>query len=391
MPQASFIHATQTIDLNSVERTGEGFLVLNAVPARAGDYEYSAFEVWDLFPLANPNDTVIGRIDHKDLKTSLNSFKGAIITNDHPWPFVSLENIKDLQVGHMGDSVKISDELVNQKAYITNGNAIVEVEAGKQELSIGFVADLEKVDNKQDGEPDFYIRNIKVNHVAIVQKGRAGEQARLSHSSKNGGALLFEQRAIRNSKPLTNKKQEKNMPSMLIHGVSFEVDQQVADAIAAERSDYAEKLNNANTQADEALDQASTFEAERDKLQAENDSLVAKSDATAIANAVKAELAFSEKVQRVDSSYKHEVGADQVAVMREQLSNSNADFDYSDKSDAYIEAAFDLLVNSKEGGPGPLDKQVTHASGNDESDAQEKLRLANKKRAERDAKKQAGV
>lgn len=392
MTTASFIHASQNIDLNAVQRTSEGFLVLNAAPARAGDYEYSAHEVWELFPLADPHQTVIGRIETQDLKNALDTFKGAVITNDHPWPFVHFDNIQSLQVGHMGDAVSIKDDLVTQKAYITNGGMIAEIEAGKQELSIGFVADLSKVENKAQNEPDFYIRNIKINHVAVVQEGRAGETARLTHSTKtNGGALLFEQRAIRNSKPLTNQKQEKNMPSMLIHGVSYEVDQQVADAIAAERADHAEKLKNAKTQTDEALAEASKFEDERDTLQASNDELTNKSDAAAIANAVKDELAFAEKVQKVDAKYKHEVGADRTAIMREKLSHANNGIDYTDKSAAYVEAAFDLLVNAKQGGAGALDTSVTNGGSGDNTDPQEKLRLAHKQRAEREEKARAGV
>lgn len=380
----SFIHRAEPIDLNKVNRTSEGFLKLNAVPARTGDYEYLAWEVSELFPLANFNDVLIGHITEAEMKKALDSFKGAIVTNDHPWPFVGIENIRDVQVGHMGDSVKLENGLVKQAAYITNSSTIVEIETGKQELSIGYIANLTKNDNPSQGDPHFFIEDIQINHVAVVAEGRGGEDVRLNHSktgSSDASPLFFGSWRVCNQKPLANK--EKPMPKVMIHGVSFEVEQQVADALAAEQGKQNAELDDLKTQVANEKSARETVEAERDALQAKNDELKTHSTPEALQQAIDDELGFAEKVKQVNSNYDHKIGCDRVQVMRDELQNAHPDEDLGDKSDAYIEARFDILLNSKSSQPGagPVEKAVQHSSSTT-GDANDKLKQAHARRHE---------
>ncbi len=111
---------------------------------------------------------------------SMDTFRSAPVTIGHPKDAdgkpiaVTAENSKELQVGMLeGMPVRDEDTLAGT-LVITNQEAIDAIEDGTQELSAGYVCDIEEVDGK------LYQRNIRANHIAIVKKGRAGSGCRIS-------------------------------------------------------------------------------------------------------------------------------------------------------------------------------------------------------------------
>ena len=111
---------------------------------------------------------------------SMATFRSSPVTIGHPKDSdgkaitVSAENAKDLQVGMLEGMPVQDEELMTGTLVITNQEAIDSIESGTQELSAGYSCDLEIIDGL------YYQRNIKANHIAIVEKGRAGSNCAIA-------------------------------------------------------------------------------------------------------------------------------------------------------------------------------------------------------------------
>lgn len=152
--------------------TPEGFLICHDVAiARTGVQRYLADEV----PIeAGPGGQVEIRREPDDVfrPETLASFEGKPVTIDHPDDLVNPDNWKGLAVG-LTQNVRrgegLDQDLVFADLLIMDREAIEAVRAGLREVSCGYEADYEQL------EPGVgYQRNIVGNHVAVVERGRAG-------------------------------------------------------------------------------------------------------------------------------------------------------------------------------------------------------------------------
>lgn len=151
--------------------TPEGYLLCENVPiARTGTQLYSSEEI--------PVEGVGGRVnvvrDQADVfrPETLASFQGKSVTIDHPDDWVDPSNWKALTVGvtqnvRRGEAGQ--EDLVIADLLITDEIAITKVRGGLREVSCGYDADYE-----QTAPGVGYQRNIVGNHVALVERGRAG-------------------------------------------------------------------------------------------------------------------------------------------------------------------------------------------------------------------------
>lgn len=119
-------------------------------------------------------------------KDSIASFRSAPLTLGHPMldgnPVgVTADNSKEFQVGFL-EGLPIRDEdLLTGTLVISDKKAIEAIEDGKSQLSAGYTCDLEFVDVGDDSK--IYQRNIRANHIAIVDEGRAGNSCCIADSS----------------------------------------------------------------------------------------------------------------------------------------------------------------------------------------------------------------
>lgn len=150
--------------------TPEGFLKADARPARVGvqTYQDAHGNSWGEFRSA-------GEVFSQD---SLRSFDLATITDDHPADFVSASNVKDVQVGTVGSDAKRDGRFVRASIVITDSNVIRAIKDGKRDLSCGYTAQVISDQGTTDDGVSFAARqtNIRINHVAVVSKGRAGPE-----------------------------------------------------------------------------------------------------------------------------------------------------------------------------------------------------------------------
>ena len=158
---------------NISRREPEGYLIcLNVPVARTGVQEYLPSELGlsgpddHLIPVHRPESEVFA-------PACLASFEGMPVTDDHPSDpdGVNSENIRFLQRGHAHNirrGAPPEDDLLLADLIITDPRLIEEILSGKREISCGY----NYVLSEEDGE--YYQRDIRGNHVAVVENGRAG-------------------------------------------------------------------------------------------------------------------------------------------------------------------------------------------------------------------------
>ena len=113
---------------------------------------------------------------------SLASFGMKAVTMGHPPVLLDSGNTKVHQVGHAGSQVRFNDGFVEVALLITDKSAIERIQRGDaQEVSAGYRVDFDPTPGvtPQGESYDGVQRNIRVNHIAVVPKGRAGRDVRL--------------------------------------------------------------------------------------------------------------------------------------------------------------------------------------------------------------------
>lgn len=198
-----FICDRSSYAISDREYTDEGFLRVPGNVARAENVqEYYAKELgltdrdpFDVVYVYRPSEEVFK-------KESLDSYNGVDVTNNHPSTMVDSKSFKAVSVGNVRSNGRQEGDFVVADLIIKDANAIKAVESGKVQLSAGYTADYEE---KEGYTPlgqkyDFIQRNIKINHVALVDQARAGGQARLFD---NKGALTMPIVTLDNGRTVT--------------------------------------------------------------------------------------------------------------------------------------------------------------------------------------------
>ena len=152
-------------------KTPEGYLICtDAILARTGMQTYHKNEVFaDSDDMSEIN--VYRSPEEVFSEEALASFENKPITVEHPNETVSPYNHNSLSVGFVRDvrKGKIDEQdVMLGTLVITDSDAIDDIESGKYvELSCGYDCDI--VDEAHPQQ-----RNIRGNHVALCQQGRAG-------------------------------------------------------------------------------------------------------------------------------------------------------------------------------------------------------------------------
>ena len=197
-----------------------GFVAYRAKAARVGHYEYSGRDVdpENKFGLRDQASVKVARYseDVHDPK-SAHSFIGKPITDDHPRDAVTRDNWRDHARGTVMGAKWEEGGYLAFDLMLTDGAAIDKVAAGKRELSNGYSCDLVHGEfTATDGVAcQFKQTNIRGNHVAIVDRGRAGSECAIRDVAPCSDAP----RSIFDSL----NTQEKPVKTMLIDGLTVDV------------------------------------------------------------------------------------------------------------------------------------------------------------------------
>lgn len=122
-------------------------------------------------------------ISPEELEKAKDSFKLLPITNDHTWMGDDGEDPKKYQEGTTGENVEIEDGMLYVPLKFTGKKIIKAIENGKEELSSSYYNKFVKSDA---WDHDFDAREIKGNHLALVDKGRCGSKVRVLNADVTG-------------------------------------------------------------------------------------------------------------------------------------------------------------------------------------------------------------
>lgn len=303
-------------------RTDEGYLIDTPVVGRVGIQLYKNADGSIRRELRPPEEVF--------KPDSLATYAGKPITDGHPQEYVTAENAKSLSVGTMQTPGRQDGNNVVSEIIIHDGKMIAKVDRGDaRELSLGYKVDLDETPGVWDGQAyDAVQRNIRINHLAIVPRGRAGN-ARLNLDRLD--AVSY------------SPDEELPMPKIrLDNGIEYEAAPEVIHALETLRSDQAAVKATVTT----LQTTVDTLTAERDTLKSQ----VASADkvrADALA-AARTELEARAKLDKVAEAFKVDgTGKTDREVKELVIKAVRADADLTGKSEDYINAAFDLSVSMK--------------------------------------------
>jgi hypothetical protein len=160
--------------LRSPERLPDGRLRVDGYLTRTGVFEYRN---------ADGSTRREYRPEGEVFKAdSVETFRDAIVTEDHPPEMISARNARAYQVGMISGAPRRDGKHVAATIVVNDAATIAKLERGeKNEISCGYECDLEAAPGvSPEGERyDAVQRNIRGNHVALVPIGRAGPTARV--------------------------------------------------------------------------------------------------------------------------------------------------------------------------------------------------------------------
>ena len=321
-----------TIDISTRKFTDEGFLIVSARLARPGIQQYKAFEIG--YPADDPNEIVKVYRPPSEVfdPESIASFEGKPVTNEHPPELVSVDNIKNYQVGYVSKNIDSDEDGLIAELVITDKDAISNIENGKVEVSNGYTSTYDfTAGNDGDISYDAVQKNIRGNHIAIVSRGRCGPECRIFDSEdyiSKGDKMMSE----------ASKKFIKiNDSDMLEVPAGSEV-------IVKELQDQLAAMKDRLLQKDKEL-----FEV-TEKMTAQNDELLNMRKERDEMGANKLdEKELDEKIDVIDTakaivdpnfSYQ---GKSVVDIKREIIAARSSGITLDSKSDEYISARYDII------------------------------------------------
>ena len=303
---------SNTFDLGNTSRVylDNGFLQVSGKAARTGLYKY----IGDEIGLKTKKVVTVKRSENEVFKkASLDSYSNVDVTNDHPDEFVNAKNYKNHSVGHV-ISAKRDGDFVLVDMLIKDAQAIKDIENGKVNLSAGYSADYSKID---DQDADYEQKNIMINHVALVHKGRGGPQVKVN--DKLAESLQMKNKVTLDSSTIVEVNDEAT--AILINN----------------------KIEELETESSELIKSLEVFDAENKRLVEELEAEKLKTSDEAI-NKLLSEIVDTQNIasEKLGEMFTCDAG-NPTEVKRKALAKAKPNTDWSSKSDAFIDGAFEAL------------------------------------------------
>lgn len=326
--------------LDGTRKTKDGYLIAAVKCARTGIQYYTGDELGrpelDVVPVYRPEAEVFD-------KDSLASYVGKPCTDNHPSVAVDSENWKELSIGSIHEGVLREGEYVRIPITLMDAETVEKVEAGKREISMGYTMSLDWTPGTTPGGESFEAvqRNIRINHLAIVDKGRAGSECRVG----DGDTWATAPSPNNNNLP-TKDTMSDTLQEVTVDGLPIKTTGQGAAAIA--------KLQKDNDSLQAKVDAADTDHAkaiaEKDKELAAKDAEIdklkkAQVDDAELDRRAEARASLISDASRLakDADFKGMTDAD---IRKEAVKAVYGEDAVKDKSEAYIEARFDVALDS---------------------------------------------
>lgn len=315
--------------VRSVTKTKDGYLKVTAPIARSGIQQYTKAEVGligdGLVNVYRPEGEVFD-------KQSAQTFAGKPVTINHPPELVTADNWSKYAVG------SVQNDITREQGHIIANMLIYSSEAADlmtsdddeyKQFSAGYRLKLAKEDGvTSDGvRYQFKQTGIDINHVAIVSRARAGNQA-----------------TIKQDTDMTERNfRARDMHTYHFGDGEYTVDAQSKPAFDALIAKKDAEINALNKKLDEAKAEAASMKSKLEEEEEKRKEAEAKSSDEAIEKlaADRAELTANAKAFGVASD-----GKSSDVMKRVVGAKLGDDFLDSDATDSDIKAAYKLAVKS---------------------------------------------
>lgn len=331
------------LELGKPRRTKEGYLAVRARAARAGVYDYlgsevdpegAHFKADQVVKVYRPESEVFA-------KDAVHSFLMKPITDNHPSVPVTADNWKQHARGVAAAALRDGDHLAFD-LLLMDAAAIEAVDSGKRELSNGYACELEIGDGTAPDGTAYQAtqRTIRGNHIAIVDKGRAGSTCRIS----DGGNKLFENCDASPVIILDAREEPKPMSTITLDGLK--VDLADAEAVKAAIAKLQGQVADAVTAQTTAETQVAALTTDKATLEAKVTTLEKQlEDAKVTPAQLRDAAAAFAKVQDQGKKLGVEItdDMDEGAIMKAAVTAKLGDA-AKDWTDAQIETSFATLA-----------------------------------------------
>lgn len=274
--------------------TPEGYLRVRCRAARTGVQSYRR----------NDGSTVVEFRPKEEVGSpaSLSSFGLSPVTWQHPPVLLDAENTKQFQVGFSGGKVSFDDGFVEVALTVTDAAAIAGIQRGDAtEVSAGYKVDFDPTPGTTpDGVHfDGTQRNIQVNHIAIVPKGRAGKEVRLllDHFDSDS-AISISDELIPSPNSTTQKPLPipKTMASVNLDGLSIELPSDAAAAVQSFVKDMERRVDSSESNQESLLLRIQQLEEENQSIASDFQAAKLRGDEA------EAQVAASSAAPRMDTA-----------------------------------------------------------------------------------------
>lgn len=184
-----------SLPLDATYFTDEGYLVDHPIVTSVGIFVYHNPDGSERRELRLPEEVFAEK--------SLASYKGKPIIVTHDAGYVDTDNVKEESIGTiLSEGYRDGDD-VRAEIIIHDTDSLKKYKM--RELSCGYNLRLDETPGVWEGQPyDAIQRDIEINHLALVDKARAGEQARLNIDGQGHDCMKGEKLNMENTTKRTD-------------------------------------------------------------------------------------------------------------------------------------------------------------------------------------------
>lgn len=383
---------TRRYDLGTFKQpviTQQGYLKVDAYITRAGIFSYMKADGTVIREL-RPQEEVFKA-------ESLDSAKEIPVTNDHPPVMLTSANTRQYACGWTNEKVEQDGDFIKAGVTITDADLIADItDRGKVETSCGYHCNIDPTPGVWHGiKYDAVQRDITYNHLSVVDKGRAGPDVRLRLDADDAVMVMDDgnddNREMR-TKTEKPKKEDKLMVQITLDGISYELEDNVANAVKVELKKKEDAFAELKASFDTAKKDKEELQGKYDVLSKDvekkdeeikglKEKSISREDAMKIAKTrfdveakVKKVLA-KEELEKIDFD-----NASDLELKKAVLTKTNPDMKLDDADENYVDGAFSMIkVGDKDPDANKFKQNLQNDAHNDGADKYDSI--AAKKRS----------
>ena len=341
--------------ITGCETTDEGYLRVWCRAARSGTQLYKRADGSQVREYRPPEE--VGSPE------SLSTFGMKPATWGHPPVLLDSANTGKFQVGYSGSQVRYNDGFVEVALVVTDQDAIKKVKSkDATEVSAGYKVDFDPTPGiTPEGESyDGVQRNIRVNHIAIVPRGRAGPEVRLLMDRMDAADAVSFDPALQ---PCSTASPV--MATVKLDGLEIDLPAEVASAVQSFARDMERQLTSVTNERNELSQKLDAQTEEIDALSYEKESAEGRADAleervteleqssssridtAELDQLVSARLATLQKLAPAFAEDFHFDGVDNEDLYAQAFENLTGSAPREDAAAAYIEGVVDGILSAR--------------------------------------------